>query len=330
VTELSYADRISEALEGFRRGDLAVALDLFAAGVRWESLTPNETGCRDRSDVEAMLAAARRDGVDGSVTVEPVGAAAVVGFHRRDPAGETEPRWCVMWFDGGQVVQVRPFRERSAAQVAAATWHPSPPSALLSAVDVSKAYRGRRVLDHVSLDVDAGEVLAVVGENGAGKTTLLQICAGLLAADSGSVSVEGRVGYCPQEPGVLERLTADEHLVLFGAAAGLPRTAALERGRALLDQLGVPGVDSTTVARDLSGGTCQKLNLALALLGEPTVIMLDEPYQGFDRGSYANFWHHVDSWREEGKAVVIVTHLLTETERVDRIVELSLPDEDRR
>jgi ABC-2 type transport system ATP-binding protein len=330
VTRSTYADQISGALEGFRRGDLAVALDLFAPRVQWESLVPGEAGCRDRSDLEAMLAAALRDGVDGSVTVETVGSAAVVGFHRHPPAAETQPRWCVMWFDRGQVVQVRPFRERAAAYDAAATKRPSAFRALLSAVDVSKTYRGRRVLDHVSLDVLAGEVVAVVGENGAGKTTLVRICAGLVAPDTGSVSVDGRVGYCPQEPGVLERLTADEHLVLFGAAAGLPRPVALERGRTLLDRLGVPGVDHTTVVRDLSGGTRQKLNLALALLGEPMIILLDEPYQGFDRGSYANFWHHVGAWRDEGTAVVVVTHLLTETERVDRIVDLSAAGKDAR
>jgi ABC-2 type transport system ATP-binding protein len=329
VTGLSYADQISDALDGYRRGDLTVALDLFAPRVHWESLTPGEAGCRDRGDVEAMLDAARRDGVDGSVTVEPVGSAAVVGFHRRDPAGETEPRWCVMWFDSGRVVQVRPFRVRSAALAAAATGQPSPSPVLLSAADVSKSYRGRRVLGHVSLDVRVGEAVAVVGENGVGKTTLLRICAGLVAPDTGTVAVHGPVGYCPQEPGVLDRLTADEHLVLFGAATGLPRTAALDRGRALLDELGVPVADKT-VARELSGGTRQKLNLALALLGEPTVILLDEPYQAFDRGSYVSFWRHVDGWRHQGKAVVIVTHLLTEVERVDRVVELSVPSSEDR
>ena len=68
------------------------------------------------------------------------------------------------------------------------------------------------------------------------------------------------------------------------------------------------------------------MNLALALLASPEVLMLDEPYQGFDLGSYLDFWKHVDGWRGEGRAVVIVTHLLAELERVDRTVELAIPE----
>jgi ABC-type multidrug transport system ATPase subunit len=76
------------------------------------------------------------------------------------------------------------------------------------------------------------------------------------------------------------------------------------------------------LAKDLSGGTRQKLNLALALLGNPELLLLDEPYQGFDRGTYLNFWDHVGAWRSRGMAIVVVTHMLAELSRVDRIVEL--------
>ena len=92
----------------------------------------------------------------------------------------------------------------------------------------------------------------------------------------------------------------------------------------MLERLGF-SAGSTAVARDLSGGSRQKLNLALALLGQPGVLVLDEPYQGFDHGTYLNFWDLVDSWRQEGKGVLIVTHLLAELSRVDRVVELSVP-----
>jgi ABC-type multidrug transport system ATPase subunit len=76
------------------------------------------------------------------------------------------------------------------------------------------------------------------------------------------------------------------------------------------------------VTKDMSGGTRQKLNLALALLGEPSLLLLDEPYQGFDRGTYVNFWDHCDRWRGQGKAIVVVTHMLAELGRADRVVEL--------
>jgi ABC-2 type transport system ATP-binding protein len=195
-------------------------------------------------------------------------------------------------------------------------------AAALEATGITKRF-GRRAVPSraATFHVHQGEVVALLGENGAGKTTLLRICAGLLTPDTGTVRTEGRIGYCPQDAGVLDLLTADEHMVLFGRAAGLSRQAALREGRRLLGWFGFPLGDDT-VAKDLSGGTRQKLNLALALLGDPDVLLLDEPYQGFDRGTYVNFWDHVEAWRSQGKAVLVVTHLLAELTRVDRVVEL--------
>jgi len=196
-------------------------------------------------------------------------------------------------------------------------------TAMLTATGVVKSYGRRQALVDVDLDASAGEAVAIVGENGAGKTTLLRICAGLLTPDAGEVRRYGRVGYCPQQPGLVDLLTADEHLVLFGGALGLERRAALATGRAVLESFGFAVGDPATT-RELSGGARQKLNLALALLGDPRLLLLDEPYQGFDRGSYIDFWEHVDGWRHEGCAVVVVTHLLAELRRVDRVVELSV------
>jgi ABC-type multidrug transport system ATPase subunit len=186
---------------------------------------------------------------------------------------------------------------------------------------ITKRFGRKTVLDDVDLDLRPGEAVALVGENGAGKTTLLRICAGLLPADSGVVRARAKIGYCPQDAGVLDLLTADEHMVLFGRAAGLSRPDAVRDGRRNLAWFGFPARDRT-VAKDLSGGTRQKLNLALALLGDPEVLLLDEPYQGFDHGTYVNFWDHVDRWRSEGKAILVVTHMLAELARVDRVVEL--------
>jgi ABC-2 type transport system ATP-binding protein len=197
----------------------------------------------------------------------------------------------------------------------------TPVTAALKASGLVKRYGRHTVLDGFDFHVDRGEAVAVIGENGAGKTTLLKLCAGLLAPDGGTVQRGGRVGYCPQEPGVVDLLNAEQHLLLFGAAAGLGRAAARTRGAALLESFGFGATGA--VAKDLSGGSRQKLNLALALLGDPAVLLLDEPYQGFDMGSYVDFWAHVDAWRGEGRAVVVVTHLLTELDRVDRVVEVT-------
>jgi ABC-2 type transport system ATP-binding protein len=192
----------------------------------------------------------------------------------------------------------------------------------LVASEITKRYGSTTVLDRVDLVVHAGEVVALTGENGAGKSTLMKICAGLARADSGEVTVGGRIGYCPQIPGLFELLTADDHLVMFGRGAGMDRAGSLRRGHEILAEFDYP-LHERRVTRDLSGGTRQKLNLALALLADPTVLLLDEPYQGFDRGTYVNFWNHCERWRQEGKAVVVVTHMLAELSRADRVIELA-------
>lgn len=138
----------------------------------------------------------------------------------------------------------------------------------LEAVGIRKRYGRKPALDDVLLRVAAGETVAVVGENGSGKTTLLRVCAGVLRLDAGSVAAAGRVGYCPQQPALLDLLNADEHLALFGAALGLPTREALEQGREALAELRFP-IDDPTRAGELSGGSRQKLNLALALVGDP-------------------------------------------------------------
>jgi ABC-type multidrug transport system ATPase subunit len=201
----------------------------------------------------------------------------------------------------------------------------APIDVLLETRAISKRYGDRAVLSDVSLCVRAGEVVAIVGENGAGKSTLLRICAGLLPPDGGAVALGGRVGYCPQEPGLMELLTAAEHLTLFASAPGPRRRDTRTTGWQALERLGFPmGEVHDKLVRDLSGGTRQKLNLALALLDDAEVLLLDEPYQGFDHGSYVNFWDFTDEWRASGRAVVVVTHMLAELHRADRVVELSV------
>jgi ABC-type multidrug transport system ATPase subunit len=186
---------------------------------------------------------------------------------------------------------------------------------------IEKAFVGVKALDEVDFRLFPGEVHALMGENGAGKSTLMRICAGLTRADSGQVRVGGRIGYCPQTPGLFQLLTADDHLVMFGRGAGMSREEGLRRGHDILAEFGFPLQDKL-LTRDMSGGTRQKLNLALALLADPSVLLLDEPYQGFDHGTYVNFWDHCEKWRGDGKAVIVVTHMLAELDRVDRVIEL--------
>jgi ABC-2 type transport system ATP-binding protein len=216
--------------------------------------------------------------------------------------------------------------ERYAAAVADSvggpTVRPSKDGAIrLEAKGITKRFRRRRVLSDVDLTVRAGQIAAVVGANGSGKSTFLRICAGLASPDRGTVRVGGTLGYCPQEGGTSEFLVPQEHFVLVGAGRGLSREHARAEGRARAARL--DWRPDQLQARFLSGGTRQKLNLVMAQLGDPDLLLLDEPYQGFDRGAYVDFWHELWRWRDEGKAVVVVTHLLNQLDRVDVMLELS-------
>jgi ABC-type nitrate/sulfonate/bicarbonate transport system ATPase subunit/ketosteroid isomerase-like protein len=227
----------------------------------------------------------------------------------------------------GEITRLRAFaseREARAALGVPSGTKRGLAAPLLLATGIAKSFGRKRVLDGVSLQARAGEAVAIVGENGAGKSTLLRIVAGLEHPDTGTVRVHGRTGYCPQHPGLFDLLTADEHLALFAPALGLSREDGVREGARLLGELGF-AVGDRTQARRLSGGARQKLNLALALLGDARLLLLDEPYQGFDHGAYVSFWEHVARWRADGLAVVIVTHLLADTALVDRVVELAIP-----
>jgi ABC-2 type transport system ATP-binding protein len=193
-------------------------------------------------------------------------------------------------------------------------------SALLRADDIVAGFGRVRVLNGVDLAVQPGEIVGIVGENGCGKTTLLRVLIGLHRPRAGVVLVKGRFGFCPQEPQVYDRLTVEENFQLFGMAYGL--AAWRDEMVTLLERLHFAR-DRKTRAERLSGGTRQKLNLALALLHRPEVLLLDEPYQGFDWQTYLHFWELAEQLRDAGRAVVIVTHFISERERLTRILDLA-------
>ncbi len=194
--------------------------------------------------------------------------------------------------------------------------------ARITAHGLGKRYGRRWVWTGLDFTVHAGQVTAVVGANGSGKSTLLRICAGLAAPDQGRIDVEGTIGFCPQYGGTLDFLHPDEHFALVGAGRGMTRRQAVQEGRRLAAGLQW-NAEEQVQARHLSGGTRQKLNLALASLGDPDILLLDEPYQGFDQGSFLDFWHQVWLARDHGKAVMVVTHLLEQLDRVDSVLDLT-------
>ena len=177
------------------------------------------------------------------------------------------------------------------------------------------------MLQGASLEVRAGELVGLVGENGSGKSTLMQIIVGLLARDSGEVERPARLGYCPQIPMVWEKLTVEEHFELFSRAYGLEERAGAKAEDDLLDELDFARYRSYRI-EELSGGTRQKLNLALSLMHEPELLLLDEPYSRFDWETYLKFWEMSERRRDAGMGILIVSHLLAERERLDRMYEL--------
>ena len=203
------------------------------------------------------------------------------------------------------------------------------PESVLRVTDVEKRFhhgiwprrRTVEVLNGASLEVRAGELVGLVGENGSGKSTLMQIIVGLLGSDGGTVQRPTRLGYCPQLPMLWDKLTPDEHFGLFAQAYGLGDDARGDAVQGLLDELQFERYRGYRV-EELSGGTRQKLNLALALMHDPELLLLDEPYAGFDWETYLRFWEMSERRRDSGMGILIVSHLLTERDRLDRMYEL--------
>ncbi|MFD7919873.1 ABC transporter ATP-binding protein [Streptomyces sp. NPDC059740] len=183
---------------------------------------------------------------------------------------------------------------------------------------VHKAYGRRSVLRGADLTVEPGTLAGVVGENGSGKSTLLRIAVGQLAPDHGTVRCGSPPGYCPQQAVVNDMLTVAQHLRLFQVAYRLPQ---LRYAWQLVDLLGFQD-ERRTRAGELSGGTRQKLNLTLALMHDPPLLVLDEPYQGFDWDTHQRFWDLAIRLRDRGRSVVVVSHLLHDLQHFDTVHHL--------
>lgn len=192
------------------------------------------------------------------------------------------------------------------------------PESLLRAENIARSFGRRAVLRDVNLTVVPGALVGVVGENGAGKSTLLRILAGELRPNHGAITRIGALGYCPQVVLLNDTLTVNQHLAYFGAAYNLTDLTYAER---LIDRLGYQQYRRMPIGT-LSGGTQQKVNLTLALMYQPAVLLLDEPYQGFDWETYLRFWELAEELRAQGRAVLVIAHLLFDQERFDALYRL--------
>ncbi|HEY8583198.1 MAG TPA: ABC transporter ATP-binding protein [Capillimicrobium sp.] len=194
---------------------------------------------------------------------------------------------------------------------------------LTEARGVTKRFGDRVALDGVSFAVAPGELLAIIGPNGAGKTTLLSILAGILRPDAGELSRPAReIGWVPQQAAVYGKLSVRENLRLF---ARLERVAdpdaVVER---MLDQTGLADRAGDELGT-LSGGNRQRVNIAVGLLADPPVLLLDEPSSSLDPRQRERLWEFVaELARERGTAVIFTTHNVGEAERwADRVLVLA-------
>jgi ABC-2 type transport system ATP-binding protein len=204
---------------------------------------------------------------------------------------------------------------------------------MLAVQGLSKAYGSRQALDAVDLDVAPGEITALLGRNGAGKTTLVSIVAGLRSADSGRVVIGGidasaephraraSLGLAPQDTGVYPTLSCRDNLRLFMGLAGLARREARGAIDELAETLGL-GELLDRRAKELSGGERRRLHTAIALVGRPALVLLDEPTVGADVQTRAQLLRVVRKLASDGAAIVYSTHYFPEVVELDASVAI--------
>jgi ABC-2 type transport system ATP-binding protein len=197
------------------------------------------------------------------------------------------------------------------------------------AQNITKNFDGFKAVDGLSLQVKKGEVFGFLGPNGAGKTTFINIMVGLLKPTNGQILINGEdvqkidkglIGICPQELVLWDNLTCKESLTLMGDMYEVPKKLLKPRVDKLLKDLLLTDKANTVVTK-LSGGMKRRLNLALALVHEPEIVVLDEPSEGLDPQSKRVLWNYIKSLRDDdGKTVILTTHLMDEADKLsDRV-----------
>ncbi|MBL3590320.1 MAG: LPS export ABC transporter ATP-binding protein [gamma proteobacterium endosymbiont of Lamellibrachia anaximandri] len=197
----------------------------------------------------------------------------------------------------------------------------------LLATNLEKQYRGRKVVDRISLEVDKGEVVGLLGPNGAGKTTSFYMIVGLIPADDGSVMVDGRevtdlpmhsrarlgIGYLAQEPSIFRRLSVENNiLAILETRKSLKKAERQEICDRLLDEFGIAHLRDN-MAMSLSGGERRRLEIARALSIEPRFVLLDEPFAGVDPIAVLEIKKIILHLKERGIGVLITDHNVRET-----------------
>ena len=197
---------------------------------------------------------------------------------------------------------------------------------LLEAKDLVKQYSGRAVVDHVSFAVAQGEIVGLLGRTGAGKSTTFRMISGMITPDHGQAIFDGvaitrmpmykrarrGMGYLSQEPSIFQRLTVRQNIMAIMETMSLPRRMRRERCDQLLEQFGLTALRQQ-LARTLSGGERRKLEIARALVTNPTMILLDEPFSGVDPIAVEDLQREIFGLKERGISILLTDHNVRET-----------------
>jgi len=197
---------------------------------------------------------------------------------------------------------------------------------LLEAKELVKRYSGRAVVDHVSFTVSQGEIVGLLGRNGAGKTTTFRMIIGMIAPDHGQVVFDGvpvtrtpmykrarrGMGYLSQEPSIFQRLTVRQNIMAILETMNLPRKVRKAKCAQLLEQFGLTDLRKQ-LARTLSGGERRRLEIARALVTNPTMILLDEPFSGVDPIAVEGLQKEIIGLRDRGISILLTDHNVRET-----------------
>lgn len=202
---------------------------------------------------------------------------------------------------------------------------------MISVSELSKKFGSLRAVDRISFSVKAGELFGFLGPNGAGKTTTISMISGLLKPDEGTIEIgeydmwkspraaKKILGYVPQELALYEELTATENLVFWGGLYGLAKADIRKRAGLILERVGLSDRARESVTR-FSGGMKRRLNLAIGLIHDPKVLLLDEPTVGIDPQARNNILEIIREIAKQGTTLIFTTHHLEEAEKLcDRI-----------
>jgi len=204
----------------------------------------------------------------------------------------------------------------------------------LAARDLHKNFNGNHAVDGVSFGIETGEIFGLLGPNGAGKTTTIRILSTIIEPDSGDVSiggfsvknqpqkVRGLIGVCPQELALYPEMSAYDNLLFFGRMAGLGTAEASEQADRNLELMGLSDRGRKGRVEKFSGGMKRRVNLAIALMGHPMLLFLDDPTVGIDPQSRNNIYETIEGLQKKGMTILYTTHYMEEADRLCKRVAI--------